>query len=175
MTLVTGIMLMTVGRSMNKRLFVNPPVISNTIHVGLTHQTTVTTLSLDVWKFLLESVEDKIKSNRFLGEFGPSRNKHTINLSEVSHRITNIEIDEYGDTYADIQILDTNKGQAAKNFIDNGMPVCLSPVIIISGRQNKEIDSESCRLIALDIVPLHTEDIDLNNLNIKNNLKHLGF
>lgn len=66
-------------------------------------------------------IQEKLKTNSFFGEMGfPQDGRLEVDLTKVSHRITNLYKKDDG-LYADIEILDTPNGKILEKALKNSL------------------------------------------------------
>ena len=67
-------------------------------------------------------VEQKLKTGTFFGEFGMPQERTEIDMTKISHVVTNLYKREDG-LYADIELLETPFGSVLQDLIDKGRDI----------------------------------------------------
>ena len=65
-------------------------------------------------------IQEKLQTGTFFGELGIPEDRGEIDLSKVSHRVTNLYKKDDG-LYADIEILDTPNGRTLEKVVKNNL------------------------------------------------------
>lgn len=79
-----------------------------------------------------------IDGNPILGQIGGYEFNYRLHLSNISHRIDNVNIQDDG-LYGDVNILETPNGEILKSLLETGMTFYFGPNGVGSINENGEV------------------------------------
>jgi len=81
----------------------------------------------DEIELAIEKYREKIADNVAYGTFGNSPTPGEMNIADISHKVTDISINDEGEVFVDYEILGTPAGESLKKVLES---VRLSPALI---------------------------------------------
>lgn len=79
------------------------------------------------YKMVLEQIADKCASGALMGELGHPDGRSLTDLTQVSHVVTKLEIDDTNNCVrGELKLLDTPNGRIARTLVESGVPLFVS-------------------------------------------------
>jgi hypothetical protein len=79
------------------------------------------------YKLVLEQIADKCASGALMGELGHPDGRSLTDLTQVSHVVTKLEIDDTNNCVrGELKLLDTPNGRIARTLVESGVPLFVS-------------------------------------------------
>ena len=79
------------------------------------------------YKTVLEQIADKCASGALMGELGHPDGRSLTDLTQVSHVVTKLEIDDTNNCVrGELKLLDTPNGRIARTLVESGVPLFVS-------------------------------------------------
>ena len=101
----------------------------------------------------VKAIQEKISDRSLVGALDHPAND-AIHLSQASHLITNLWLEDNGDVMGECEILSTPNGQIVQNLIDDGVKIGISSrgVGSVSESIKGKVVNEDFKLITFDLV-----------------------
>lgn len=101
----------------------------------------------------VKAIQEKINDRSLVGALDHPAND-AIHLSQASHLITNLWLEDNGDVMGECEILSTPNGQIVQNLIDDGVKIGISSrgVGSVSESVKGKVVNEDFKLITFDLV-----------------------
>ena len=79
------------------------------------------------YKMVLEQIADKCASGALMGELGHPDGRSLTDLTQVSHVVTKLDIDDTNNCVrGELKLLDTPNGRIARTLVESGVPLFVS-------------------------------------------------
>jgi uncharacterized phage infection (PIP) family protein YhgE len=108
----------------------------------------------DVYTPAYEAISSKIPARRLVGELDHPMSYDEVRLTNVSHVITECQINEDGTVTGKVELLDTPAGKVAQALAEAGIPLGISSRGLGATKQLKEgnVEVTKLKLITFDLV-----------------------